>query len=296
LPRNAPAPLVAGDRIAVVAPAGPCDPTALEAGVSWLARRFDPVISPECYARDGFLAGEDSLRLSGLQRALADPEVKAVIAARGGYGTTRILADLDLDGFARAPKWVVGSSDLTALLVQLHAGPKIPSIHGPMAARFGDADEGDLTLTAALLEGAQWRAPENLEPLFVGQGRGPLVGGILTVLSHLVGTISVAFAEGAILFLEDVGERPYRLDRCLIQLARAGIFDRVAGILLGDFTDCDPGPDGTSANDVLRRSLGGLGVPVAAGYPAAHGGRNHPFVHGAEVSLAVSGSSVTLSA
>jgi muramoyltetrapeptide carboxypeptidase len=113
------------------------------------------------------------------------------------------------------------------------------------------------------------------------------VGGNLMLLAHLCGVLDPAWAEGAILFVEDVGEQPYRIDRCLVQLERAGVLGRVAGCLIGEFTGCDPGRYGVTAAEVLHDRLGRLGVPVAAGYPAAHGGRNLPFVHGGEVDLEV---------
>ena len=292
--RICPPAVLRGEPVAVVAPAGPVDPEALSAGVAWLDRRYRPVVGGGITEQDGYLAGSDDRRLAELQGAIDNPELRAVLAARGGYGTTRILDRLALGGLAKAPKWVVGSSDLTALLAALYADLGLVSIHGPMAFRYGEADAEDLRQLVDLLEGRPWIPPAGLGSLARGEARGPLIGGNLTVLAHLAGALPDRYAEGAILFLEDVGESPYRLDRHLVQLARAGILPRAAGIVLGEFTDCRPGSDGVSAEEVMRRSLRPIGIPVAVGYPAAHGKRNYPFLHGGEVVLKAGESSAEL--
>jgi muramoyltetrapeptide carboxypeptidase len=163
------------------------------------------------------------------------------------------------------------------------------SIHGPMVFRFATSHEEDLSMLIDLLEGKPWTPPFDLSALSKGKAQGPLIGGNLTILAHLAGTISPDFTNGAILFLEDVGEQPYRLDRCLTQLKRARMLENISGVILGEFTDCIPGPDGVTVEEAMIRNLGPLNIPVATGYPAAHGGRNYPFVHGGEVILDVGG-------
>jgi len=290
-----PPPLSQGDAVAIAAPAGPVSRAALEEGARLIARHFDLMPFGGALAREGFLAGDDDHRCAGLQAAL-DGDARAVIAARGGYGTTRILDRLDLSRLAARPRWVAGCSDLTALLLRLWAELGLVSIHGPMAARLPVTDPRDAAALFSIMRGEPWTAPDGLIPLRDGSATGPMIGGNLTVLAHLCGTLPPGLAEGAVLFIEDVGEAPYRLDRCLVQLARAGILPRAAGIVVGEMTACPPGDDGVTARRVIGERLEGLGVPVALGYPAAHGERNAPFVHGAFVRLEVSGGGVSLGA
>jgi len=160
------------------------------------------------------------------------------------------------------------------------------TIHGPMVARFSHSRPEDLSCLRALLSGEDWRAPsEMLTTIVSGEAEGFLIGGNLCVLSHLAGALPARTFQDAILVLEEIAEAPYRVDRMLTQIRRAGFLDHIRGVVLGDFTRCDPGADGTSCAEVLHRHLCASGVPVISGYPAAHGGRNWPFLHGARVHL-----------
>ncbi len=263
-------------------------------GLDRLASRYTVRRDDRLTDRNGYLAGSDSVRLSGLQEALDHEDTAMVIAARGGYGTTRILDSLDLTGLSARPKWIVGSSDLTALLIRLWTDLGMLSIHGPMVARFTATEDDDIDDLFRLLEGGAWSAPDGLESIFHGAANGPLIGGNLTILAHLCGAVDPGFADGAILFIEDVGEKPYRIDRCMVQLRRSGILPRLAGVLLGEFIDCEPGQDGVTVKDVLKEHLTPLRVPVAGSYPAAHGGRNAPFIHGGTVVMEVDSTGVLL--
>jgi muramoyltetrapeptide carboxypeptidase len=289
-----PPPATRGSRIRVAAPAGPVDPVALEEGRRVLAARYEVVTGDGVLHRDGYHAGDDALRLADLEAALDDPRARAIVAARGGYGTTRILDRLDLNGLAGDPKWIVGCSDLTALLVHAWTELGLVSIHGPMAAALGSAHPDDARALFDLLEGRPPAAVKDLEPLREGEAAGPMLGGNLTVLAHLAGCLPASFARGAVVFLEDVNEAPYRLDRCLTQLRRAGALDGAAGFVLGGFEGCAPGPDGVTAIQAVSRNLVSLGVPVACAYPAAHGDRNLPWLHGARVALTVGAHSAVL--
>jgi muramoyltetrapeptide carboxypeptidase len=287
--------LEAGAAVRIVAPAGPVDPAGLAAGAREIAARgYGIHVAENAAAHTGYLAGGDGERLTALQAAIDDPAARAIWAARGGYGTTRILDDLRLDRLAADPPWVVGSSDLTALLLELWARHRVVSVHGPMAARLPDTDPRDAAATFALLGGGGPEPIDTLSPLVAGTARGPLVGGNLCVIAHCLGALDPRFADGAILFLEEVSERPYRIDRSLVQLARAGVLDGVAGVVVGELTACDPNPDGVTAADVVRERLAGLGVRVATGYPAAHGARNRPFLHGGEAELEVTSARAAL--
>ncbi len=289
-----PPPVHADETVTVVAPAGPIEATALSPGLTWLKTHHPVAEAPHLLSRDGYLAGSDDQRSTALQQALDSSEVRAVIAARGGYGTTRILDRVQWEGLRSSPKWLVGSSDFTAVLMQLWDRFRLLSIHGPMIARYDPSKKGDFESGIDLLAGRKWRPPTDLQPRSPGRSSGPLIGGNLTVLAHLCGTLSPECLAGAILFIEDVGEAPYRLDRCLIQLHRCGWLRQLGGVVLGQWTNCLPGPDSVTAEEAVLCNIQPLGIPVAANYPAAHGARNYPFVHGAEVVLRVDASRAEL--
>lgn len=277
-----------GDRVAVIAPAGPFDVAAFERGVERLRTHYDVVVDPGVTQTHGFLAGSDARRLDELRGALADPDVRAVVAVRGGYGSARLLPSLSIQEVASAGKLLVGFSDITALHA-LWARAGVGSLHGPMVAALGrDGRDGETQLP-------RWRAAvagetstlTGLRPLQNGRARGVLRGGNLAVLCALLGTPYMPPLDGAVLFLEDVGERPYRIDRMLTSLLHSGALSSVAAVVLGHFTDCEP-PDGSShpaAEAVLRERLSELGVPVAAGLPAGHIDDNLPLPLGRTVEL-----------
>lgn len=275
-----------GDPVSLVAPAGPDDPRDGREGAGRVGAIFEIVHEPDRTGVEGFLAAPDEARLEELRGAFWS-EAKAVLAVRGGWGTTRVIDDLDVEPLRGAPRWLVGSSDLTALLMRLWEEIRLVSIHGPMPSRFAAVAPGDVGALFDLLLGSPWRCPEGLFPVRPGTARGPMIGGNLTVLAHLCGASGPAVTDGAILFLEEVNEAPYRVDRCLVQLERAGFLEGLEGVVLGAFTGCSPWPYGVSVEEVLEGRLGKLGIPVAGGYPGAHGSRNYPFVHGGEVRLRV---------
>ncbi|MFO8071095.1 MAG: LD-carboxypeptidase [Polyangia bacterium] len=287
-----PPPVEGAAEVRVVAPAGAVRREELEAGIALLEHRFRIGWTSGAFERHGYLAGDDDRRAGELQSALDDPGVGAVLAARGGYGTTRIIDRIALDGLGRAPRWIAGSSDLTALLLRVWSELGLVTAHGPMVASL-PRQRRDLELLCGLLAGGSWRAPHGLEELERGAAEGPLLGGNLAILAHLCGTIDPDLFEGAILLLEEVGERPYRVDRYLVQLERSGVLERVAGFLIGELTGCES-ERGPGALEVMAERLCGRGAPVAAGYPAAHGQRNVPFPHGAIVRLEVGAGGVSL--
>ncbi len=289
-----PPPLSRGEKVSIIAPAGVPLPESLEAGIARLREVFEPVRYRDAFQGEGYLAGTDAERIFELLQAIDDTSTRALLPVRGGFGTTRIMDEVTLETFARDPKWIVGSSDLTALLIELWHRHRVVTIHGPMVAGYSRTEGSDVEQLVELLQGRPWRPPGGMKGLSGGNAGGPFIGGNLTMIAHLAGTLSPSFSDGAILFLEDVQEKPYRLERYLTQLRRAGILDGVAGMVLGEFTGCEPGPDGTTWPQVMERNLAPMGVPVATGYPAAHGKRNAPFLHGAEVSLRIVGEQVEL--
>jgi muramoyltetrapeptide carboxypeptidase len=252
----------------VIAPASPFDEDALRRGCERLGERFEVRASEGLFARRGYLAGDDARRLGELWAALEEPDTAAILCARGGFGSMRLLDRLPLDRIRRAEKLLVGFSDITALhAAWARAG--LRSIHGPMVAAVGRMSDAHCHRFVEALSGAL-EAPASVETLVPGVATGPLLGGNLALLASLVGTPYFPPVAGALLFLEDVGERPYRVDRMLTQLRLAGAFEGVAGVVLGAFTECGPGPDGVTVEDVLRDHFSALRVPVAFGVPAGH--------------------------
>ncbi|HEY7575599.1 MAG TPA: LD-carboxypeptidase, partial [Thermoanaerobaculia bacterium] len=243
-----------GDVVGVVAPAGALTEERLQIGLAILEGwGLVPRIGASVLAREAYLAGADGLRHADLQAVLDDPEVRAVFCARGGYGSQRIVPQLDWQALRRAPKAIIGYSDTTAVLsAALAAG--VVAVHGPMVA--DDMAKGltarSVTHLHRLLSDPAYlweiELPHVVRP---GRARGRLVGGCLSVLVTLLGTSWAPDTDGAILFLEDVHERPFRLDRLLTQLRQAGKLDRVSGLVFGSMARC-PEVDGTGPLQVVE--------------------------------------------
>lgn len=274
-------PVGPGSTLAIIAPSGPFDQARFRLGVNWLATRYAlRYEDPGIFSRTGYLAGADGRRLAELQSALEDPSVDAIVCARGGYGSTRLLPGLETGAIAAAGKLLVGFSDITALHA-LWARAGVRSLHAPMVASLGGAGESLRRLWIEAVEGsAASRSWPGIEWV-PGTAEGRLIGGNLAVLAALAGTPYEPPVEGCVLFLEDVGERPYRIDRMLTTLRQSGWLGRCAGFLIGEFTDCGPGEDGVTVEEVIRDRLGDLGVPVVAGIPAGHVDHNEPLPFGA---------------
>jgi muramoyltetrapeptide carboxypeptidase len=252
-----------------VAPASPFDAEEVRRGVERLKARYDVSLDASLFERTGYFAGDDARRSGELLAALRDPHVDAIVAARGGYGTTRLLDRIEVDEVRRAAKLFVGFSDTTALhAAWARAG--LRSLHAPMVAALGRTDAPPLERWIDAVEGRLAPPVGGLACWAAGTAEGPLVGGNLAVLAALVGTPYAPPLDGCVLFLEDVGERPYRVDRMLTTLLHAGWLRRVAAVVVGSFSECTPGEDGTCVEDVLRERLGQARVPVLAGLPAGH--------------------------
>jgi muramoyltetrapeptide carboxypeptidase len=237
------------------------------------------------FERAGFLAGADERRLAELNQALAAPGVRAVVAARGGYGLTRIAHRAAWAGFVREPKWIVGFSDVTALHVEAQR-VGVASLHADNLAALGRGDARARSRWLSALEGPPAsRRFEGLSCWQSGTASGPLAGGNLTVLATAALAGRLALPHGAVLAIEDVTEASYRVDRVLSALFAGGYFDRVAAVVVGDFTDCSSAPHGVPVEHVLRERLATLGVPVVAGLPFGHGGSNEPLHFGVTARL-----------
>ena len=289
--------LAPGDPVRVIAPSGPVPREAFAAGLEVLRARYDVRHDDGVFAREGYLAGPDERRLAELTAALADPDARAIVMARGGYGLMRLLPFIDVGALVARPRPIVGFSDGTALLA-LAARAGVASIHGPVVTQLGNLASAD---QRALFERLETPGPslllDGLEGLIPGRVRGPLIGGNLEMFSRLIGTPYLPDVAGAILFFEDLGERPYRIDRLLAHLDLAGIFGAASGVLLGDFSGCrEPEAtraDSPTAEEVLVDRLGRLSIPVALGGAFGHGTRNRALPYGALCELDTAAGTLT---
>lgn len=284
-----PPPLRPGDRIAVVSPSSPVDRELVTRGVARLAERYRPVVDAHVYDAERYLAGPDAVRAKALRAALTEPETRAVFCARGGSGAGRLLPLLDLA--STPPRLLIGFSDVTALHGALQRLGRT-SVHGPVVTQAAEQPQSVLDRLFQLLEGGLPPPLTGAVPLFEGVAEGPLVGGNLAVLATLLGTSFMPDTRGAILLLEDDGEQPYRLDRLWTHLRNAGILAGLAGIALGDFTNCDR-PGAWSARDVLRTLAEESRLPCAVGFPVGHGPLNMPLGLGTRVRLDASAGTLT---
>ena len=280
-----PGPLRKGDVIAVVAPGGPVDPGKLARGLARLsAAGFVPETAEGLLRREGYLAGDDRHRAGQMEWALTLPEARAVMAARGGYGTTRLLPLLDWGKAAARPRLLIGYSDITAVLAYVSTRLRLPAIHGPMAAAdlAGRPDGHALDAFVRLVGGnvtprEPWGLP--CERLRGGAAEGVLAGGCLSVLTALLGTPYEPDFRGSLLFLEDVREPSYRIDRMLTQWVQSGRLRKIAGIVAARIAPVRNGEE-----EEIRRAFASAGkdlsVPVWYGFPAGHVHPNYPLPFG----------------
>lgn len=291
-----PAPLRPGDKVAIVTPAGPIDGKIINAAADLLrSRGYEPVIYPHAYGRLGYYSGTADERYADLSAALTDPSIKAVLCSRGGYGAVHLLERLNTLPLRDNPKWLIGFSDISALHALLSAHG-IASIHGPMAKGISENPNGEDT--RALFDILEGKMPSyTFAPATYNQcgtATGRLVGGNVAVLAGLLDTPYDIFDRGTIIFLEDVSEPIYKIERILYQLQLAGILDRAAGILIGEFTDYKPDSVHPSMEEMIHSILSRYDIPVAYNVPFGHGTRITPFVEGATVTLTVTPTTVTL--
>jgi len=272
------------DLIGIVAPAGPLhEHGVLNRGLETLHKLgFRTTVGRHALAGSGYLAGSDAQRLGDLTEMFSRPEVRAIICLRGGYGTMRLLADIDYGLIRENPKILVGFSDITGLHLAIRKRCGLVTFHGPMVSTDFGTQLSAFTrnhFLQVLTAGAGLRQitnpPDGPRPVTItpGQARGELVGGNLTLVTALLGTPFEIETRGRILFLEEVGENPYRLDRMLSQLRLAGKLAEAAGVIFGECAGCRTGSTGQafSVVQVLKDRLGDLGVPCFYGLAIGHG-------------------------
>lgn len=274
--------LKAGDLIGIISPASRiADPTRIQKGIAYLERLGYRTIQGEHILKTyGYLAGTDEERVSDLHRMFANPEVKAIMCIRGGYGTPRLLSLVDYRLIARNPKIFVGYSDITSLQLALWKKCGLVTFQGPMVGVDLPEQLDGYTeelfwrlLTSPKKAGAV--VPADTPPLTIrkGKGSGRLVGGNLAHLTAIMGTVYQPSFKDTLLFMEDIGEEPYRIDRMMTQLRDARVFAQVKGILAGQFTDCeikDPAKPTLTVDDVLRENGAASPAPFLAHLPFGH--------------------------
>nr|MCU0384711.1 LD-carboxypeptidase [Flavihumibacter sp.] len=270
-----------GDTIGMVCPAGFMAPEKWQTCVQTLQDwGFNVELGATMKSASGtYFSGTDEERKLDLQRMLDDKKIKAILCGRGGYGMGRIIDQLDFKKFERRPKWIIGFSDITVLHAHLNRVIGIASIHGPMAAAFnegGDENPYVQSLKAMLLgKKAEYQATPHFN--IEGTAQGRLVGGNMSLIAHLIGTRSAYKTKGKILFLEDVGEQLYNVDRMFYQLKRAGALDGLAGLILGGFTDNKDTerPFGQTVEEILHHLVKDREYPVCFGFPVSHEKENY---------------------
>lgn len=265
-----------GDKIRIISPAGKVHADHILPTVHWLKQQgYRLEIGKHVFDSYHRFAGSDADRLHDLQEAIDDPQCKAILCARGGYGTIRIIDQVDFSGMLSAPKWLVGFSDITVLHSRLH-NLNVASIHGAMPRSFLD-DNGNptdnLNSLLALLQGETIHYELDSHPLNKpGETRAPLVGGNLSILTSLMGTLYFPDTDGKILLIEDVDEHLYHLDRMMHQLKLGDKLERLAGLIVGDFSAMKDNaePFGKTTQEIIAEAVEDYSFPVYFGFPAGH--------------------------
>jgi muramoyltetrapeptide carboxypeptidase len=299
-PAATPPYLTPGDTIALVCPAGYMPLERVSDCIATLKLwGYQVLVGSSVGHQHHYFSGTDHERLADLQQMLDNPTVNAILCARGGYGTSRIIDSIKWDAFKAHPKWIVGYSDVTVLHSVLFSQLQMASMHAPMAVAFQQNEWQNPYVQS--LKQALSGAASNYEAAAhpknrPGLGTGPLVGGNLSLLAHQIGTPSDLNLDGKILFLEDVGEYLYNIDRMLVQMARAGKLARLAGAVVGGFSDCKDTtePFGDTVENIIFSHFAPYNYPVCFGFPVSHTAENyclksgliHQLTVGSRVSLA----------
>jgi muramoyltetrapeptide carboxypeptidase len=290
-------PLQPGDKIAIIATARLINRDDIAVAIDILQGwGLEVEVGPTVGASYGVFAGDDALRLQDLQQALDRPDIKAIICARGGYGTTRILDQVDFSHFERHPKWIVGFSDITSLLCHIHS-LGIESVHGIMPLLFPSGTEAALDSLRRVLfgEDLSYTIPAHAFNR-TGAGEGQLIGGNLALLHNVSGTSSDFNTKGKILFLEDVDEYLYSIDRMMVHLNRAGKLKDLSGLIVGHFSAMKDNaiPFGKDAYEIIAEHTGKYDYPVCYGFPTGHEPDNLALVCGRKARLEVGDNGVRL--
>ena len=300
-PKLKPRALRPGDRVAIIAPASYPHRDDFNAGCDALRRLgYVPVYDDSIFDRELYFAGSTERRVRELEQAFEDDTVKAIVCARGGYGSNYLLGKVGVNKIAAHPKIFVGYSDLTSLMTYFYDQIGLVTFHGPMVAKdFNKSDGVDASSWRFALEQPSSFAPaanSTLRPLAAGEAEGILYGGCLSMLAESLGTPYEIHTSGTILFIEDVAAHPYQIDRMLMHLKLAGKLNQVRGLVFGEMLDCGPAATQSfSLEEIITRVVADLNVPVAYGLRSGHVSRqNITLPMGVNASLRVDTSSVKL--
>jgi muramoyltetrapeptide carboxypeptidase len=290
-----------GDTIGIVCPAGYMTAEKVQTCINTLQEwgyqvKVGKTVGGESQT---YFSGTDEERLNDFQQMLDDDEVKAVLCGRGGYGTGRIIDGIDFKKFSKQPKWIIGYSDITVLHSHIYSNYYISSLHAPMAGAFNNEGYKNEYVTSLknALEGKKIKYSIPVHEFNKkGEAIGELIGGNLALLAHLVGTDSDIKTRGRILFIEDVGEYSYNVDRMLHQLKRSGKLSKLAGLIIGGFTDMKDTerPFGQTVYEIIRDIIQEYDYPVCFDFPVSHSDKNYALKVGVGYKLKVGKSKVTL--
>ena len=285
-----PQPLQKGDRIAIVAPAKSIEQKFIQyAEFFFKEKGFIPVVGENCLQTFHYFSGTIQQRLSDFQTALDDPSIKAICCARGGYGTIQIMEFIDWTNFIQHPKWIIGFSDITVLHLQLFS-MGIESLHATMPLNFQENSIESLDTLITSLEGKplEYEIKTPTGALF-GHCQGRLIGGNLSILYSLLSTLKLSDFEGAVLFIEDLSEQLYHLDRIFYALRRMGVLNVINGLVVGGMTDMKDTavPFGSSVLEIIHSHLKYRPIPLVLDFPAGHINDNRALISGRTVTLEV---------
>lgn len=288
-----------GDCIGITCPAGYMSAEKARACIDTLQHwGFDVMVGKTLGSRSkNYFSASDEERRDELQAMLDDPGINAILCGRGGYGVGRIIDQLDFTKFKKNPKWIIGFSDITVLHAHLLSKPGIASLHAPMASAFNEGENEFINAFKHAITGKKAKYSAAAHPYNrPGTATAPLVGGNLSLLAHITGTPSDINTKNKILFLEDIGEYIYNIDRMLYQLKRSGKLDKPAGLIIGGFTDMKDTerPFGKKVYEVIRDVVAQYDYPVCFGFPVSHGKENYALKVGVEYKLSVSKKGVWL--
>lgn len=278
-----------GDKVALISSARKVAPEEIQSAIDTLNQwGLEVKLGKNLFAQQNQFAGSDAQRASDLQEALDDETIQAVLFARGGYGTVRIIDKLDFDRFVKRPKWIIGYSDITVLHAHLDANFAIASLHSPMAFSFQKAGREEIEkIKSALFSGTQsYEIPAH--PLNrKGQATGKLIGGNLSILYSLLASKSDIDTKGKILFLEDLDEYLYHIDRMMMALKRSGKLQQLAGLVIGGMSDMKDNtiPFGKTAEEIICDAVNEYNYPVCFDFPAGHIPHNFPLIFGDVIEL-----------
>lgn len=279
-----------GDWIGITCPAGYLERSKAQKCIDTLQKwEYQVLVGNTLNSKSkNYFSATDEARTEELQAMLDAPEIKAILCGRGGYGVSRIIDKLDFSKFKKNPKWIIGFSDITLLHCHLHTKYKISSMHAPMAAAFNDGENKYIRSIKDILSGKtirytikpnKWNRP--------GIAKGQLVGGNLALITHAIGTDSELKTKNKILFIEDIGEHLYQIDRMLMQLKRSGALKHLAGLIVGHFSDTKDTvrPFGKTIEEIVTEHVHDYNYPVCFGFPVGHEKENMALVIGNEYCL-----------